>query len=87
MWQKARDFQIRPVLRREGGREGGKEGGRMAEREGGWREGRREGERMEERGREGGRRDVTVQYSGLVPEEKHAFPLIPLSYLALCNTH
>lgn len=71
MWQKARDFQIRPVLRREGG----------------WREGRREGERMEERGREGGRRDVTVQYSGLVPEEKHAFPLIPLSYLALCNTH
>ena len=71
MWQKAGDFQIRPVLRREGG----------------WREGRREGERMEERGREGGRRDVTVQYSGLVPEEKHAFPLIPLSYLALCNTH
>ena len=52
VWQKARDFQIRPVLRREGRREGGKEGGRMAEREDG-----REGGRVERGGREGGRED------------------------------
>ena len=51
---------------------------------------------MERGGREGGREDggegergrerCYSADSGLAPEEKHASPLIPLSYLALCNT-
>ena len=72
MWQKAGDFQIRPVLRREGGwREG--------RREGGWKEeGGREGERMGGEGERGRERCYSAD-SGLAPEEKHASPLIPLT--------
>lgn len=57
MWQKDGDFQIRPVLRREGGREGGKrrEGGR----ERGWRRGgEREGEMLQCRQWSGSRREA-----------------------------
>ena len=58
VWQKARDFQIRPVLGREGGRKGGRrEGGR---KKGGREEEGREGGREEgggEGGREGGRKE------------------------------